>query len=112
MPVEEGGQYWIRANIPVGVAGNRQYALTFRNCVSVDCGFSAKVPEGYKLVFELAEHLKDHGLEIYKNTIIGDSRVCISVRNLGREIGIISHRDLVATMRIEPVYTLKFKVKE
>jgi len=79
---------------------------------TVDCGFSAKVPEGYKLVIELSPDLREHGLEVYKNTITSESRVNLSVRNVGREVAVVNHRDRVALLRIEPIYPLTFKVME
>ncbi len=111
-PVAEDGLTWLVANVPVSISGNRQVALSHRNAATVDCGFTAKVPEGYKLVLELSPEKKDHGLEVYKNTITGESRVSLSVRNLGREIAVVNHRDRVALMRIEPIYQLTFKVME
>jgi dUTPase len=111
-PVSEDGLVWLTANVPVSISGNRQIALSHRNAANVDCGFTAKVPEGYKLVVELSPEKREHGLEVYKNTITGESRVSLSVRNLGREIAVVNHRDRVALLRIEPIYPLTFKVME
>lgn len=108
-PVTENDVSWVVANVPFSIAGTRQVALSHRNSVLVDCGFSVKVPEGYKLVVELSSSFKDHGLEIYNSTIVGDNRVSFNVRNLGREIAVINHRDRVAILRIEPIYPLAFK---
>lgn len=107
MPSDSGNLF---ANVPAVVGGLRQIALSHRNSAVVDCGLSVKVPKGYQLVMDLSPDLKEHGLMIYNNVITGDGRVTISVRNVGREIAIINHRDFVAVMRIEPVYKLKFKV--
>ncbi len=111
-PITEGNQTFVYANVPFSINGNRQYAMVHRNSSTIDCGFSAKVPEGYKLVLDLLPDLKDHGLEVYKNTIVGEGRVTLSVRNLGREIAVVNHRDRVAALRIEPIYSLTFKVVE
>lgn len=112
MPKTENGLTYAFSNVPVSIAGNRQIAMVHRNCSTVDCGFSVKVPEGYKLILDLADELKDHGLEVYKNVITGENRATLSLRNLGREIAVVNHRDRVATMRIEPIYPLTFKVLE
>jgi hypothetical protein len=109
-PIVEANVVWLVANVPFSIAGNRQIALSHRNWATIDCGFSAKVPEGYKLVLELSPDHKDHGLEVYKNTIVGENRVNLSVRNLGREIAVVNHRDRIALARIEPIYPLTFKV--
>lgn len=111
-PQAEDGFTWLIANVPVAIDGNRRVALGHRGMATVDCGFSAKVPEGYKLVIELSPDLREHGLEVYKNTITSESRVNLSVRNVGREVAVVNHRDRVALLRIEPIYPLTFKVME
>jgi dUTPase len=103
---------WVVANVPITIAGTRQIALSHRNSALVDCGFEVKVPVGFKLVVELAPNFKDRGLELFNNTLVGSSRVNFSVRNLGREIIVINHRDRVGFLRIEPVYPLTFKTME
>jgi dUTPase len=86
--------------------------LSHRNSVNVDCGFSAKVPDGFELVLDLLPELKERGLEMFKGTLRGEGKVAFSVRNLGREIVNLSHRQKVASIRIVPVYELNFKVVE
>jgi hypothetical protein len=77
----------------------------------LDLGFTAKVPEGFELVFDLLPELKERGLEVYKNTLRGKDKASIGVRNLGREIVQIRHQDPVAIARIVPVYELTLRVK-
>lgn len=101
---------WVAANIPVAVGSNRQITLSHRSHATIDCGFSVKIPEGYRLILELSPSIKEHGLDVYKNVIIGEDRASISVRNVGREIAVINHRDRIAQLKVEPIYPLKLKV--
>lgn len=101
------------ANVPMGISGIKMVSLSHRNSSNIDCGFSVKIPDGYKLVVELLSHFKDRGLEIYNNVLTGESRLSFNVRNVGREIVVVNNRDRVAFLRIEPIYPLTFKlVKE
>lgn len=99
------------AHVESNVQGQRVVSLSHRNTFNVDLGFTAKVPDGFELVFDLSPELKERGLEVYKNTLRGEGRAYLSVRNLGREIVQIHHREAVATARIIPVYELTIKVK-
>lgn len=110
VPLSEDRLTWVFANVASNLQGSRVIQLTHRSSQSVDCGFIAKVPEGYHLVFDLSPDFKEKGLEIYKNTVVGESRVSLGVRNLGREIIVIRDRERVATVRIEPLYELNFEV--
>lgn len=111
-PLLEEGLYLVAANLPTTTGGTRQIALSHRNSAQVDCGFNAKIPSGYRLVVELSSNFKDHGIEIYKNSFIGENRISFSIRNLGREIVVINHRDRVGYLRIEPIYPLTLKIVE
>lgn len=109
-PIEQNGEVFVFANIPLGVSGNRQYSLSNRNSCTIDCGMTLKIPKGYRIIIDLIQNLKDRGLVIYNNTIIGDNRLCFGVRNVGREIVVIDHLVAVASIKIEPIYPLKFKI--
>lgn len=112
-PVTENDCAWVMANVPMGISGIKMVSLSHRNSSNIDCGFSVKIPDGYKLVVELLSHFKDRGLEIYNNVLTGESRLSFNVRNVGREIVVVNNRDRVAFLRIEPIYPLTFKlVKE
>jgi dUTPase len=111
-PVEAPDGFWVVANLPANVQGTRAISLSHRNSFDVDCGFAVKVPEGYKLVFDLSPEYKERGLDVYKNIVTGEGRVTVGVRNLGREIVNINNRIRIASARIEPLYKLTFKVTE
>jgi hypothetical protein len=106
-----GGTWHLMANVCGNVQGERAVRLSHRNSHNLDCGFTAKVPEGFKMVLELTSEFKDKGLEVYNNVITGEARVGLSVRNLGREIVVIRDREVAAFARIEPLYNLSFEVK-
>lgn len=110
VPVTENGTTYVRCNVPINVTGTRSIPLSYRNCCHVDCGFSVKVPDGFRLVVELLPEFKDRGIDAYGNLIIGESRVSVMLRNLGKEIVTINHGVRFAHLRIEPNYLLKIKV--
>lgn len=111
VPLKQEGVIRVFANVDANFQGSRIVALSHRNSVVLDLGFTAKVPDGFELVFDLLPELKERGLEVYKNTLRGKDKASIGVRNLGREIVQIRHQDPVAIARIVPVYELTLRVK-
>jgi dUTPase len=96
------------ANIPDDHTGQRRVALSHRSTVVIDCGFSVKLPYGYKAVIKANQELANHGLIMSAGPQVVDSgqkdRVTVTVTNVGKEIVVINHQDKVAQMWIEPVY--------
>lgn len=102
----------VRANLVFAIGGNQQCAISYRSSALIDCGCDVKIPEGYRLILDLDDEFKNRGLDIYKNVLIGETRLAAHVRNVGREIVVIEHRSKVFTMRLEPIYPLTIKVVE
>lgn len=111
IPSNVDGVTYVYAYIDANFQGARTVSLSHRNTFNLNLGFTAKVPDGFELVFDLTPEFKDRGLEVYKNALRGEGGAYLSVRNLGREIAQIHHRQAVATARIVPVYELTIKVK-
>jgi len=75
---------------------------------TIDCGFSIKIASGYKACFSLDASLLNKGLIINGFNQIDStqdySRVNINVLNIGEKILILSHKDKVGKIWIEPIY--------
>jgi dUTPase len=73
---------------------------------TVDCGFSVKIPMGYKMCFSLDENWSSKGLFISGHGNIEPnekSRVKINLINFGNMI-VMNHGEKLGTTWIEPVY--------
>ena len=75
---------------------------------TIDCGFSIKIANGYKACFSLDDSLLNKGLIINGFNQIDSTenhtRVKINVLNIGEKILILSHKDKVGKIWIEPIY--------
>jgi len=74
----------------------------------VDCGIEVTIPDGFKAVAHLEPSLAGKGLLIDGNVYSGTARIAFRVRNVGREIIPVLHKDRVASLSLEPVYLFDF----
>jgi dUTPase len=76
--------------------------LAHRGIATIDCGFTMKLPSGYKAIITTNAELANKGLMVATGYYQG--RVKVVVINQGREIIVINHGDRFAQMCLEPVY--------
>lgn len=74
----------------------------------VDCGVTVTVPSGFKAVAHIDPAFAGKGLLIDGNIYSGEARIAFRVRNVGREIIPVLHKDRIATLSLEPVYLFDF----
>lgn len=113
-PLPNGTSVQLLANFPTppemkGQAGYvHRVGLGPRGTAVVDCGLTVEVPDGFKAVAHLEPSLAGKGLLIDGNVYTGDARIAFRLRNVGREIVPVLHKDRVATLSLEPVYVFDF----
>src|SRR6185437_11111857 len=83
----------LMANCQPDINNQRRVVIPPRNSVLVDCGFTIFVPAGFKAVARVKDYARDKGLVETSNVYVGERRVTIRVRNVGRDIFIIEHGD-------------------
>jgi dUTPase len=101
----------IFANCPES-QGVRNLFIPARGAAWLDCGFSLTIPDGYKCVIHLSDYLEDKGAVISQNVCVGDRRGSFRIRNMSRDGLLIEHGDPVATMTLEPVLKMEFKIEK
>lgn len=73
--------------------------------ILIDCGFSIKIPAGYKVCSSLNEHLSSKGLFINDNCKSNEkSKFKINLINLGESQVTIHHKENLGILWIEPIY--------
>lgn len=104
----------VYANLETNPAGQRRIQMPHRSTVTVDCGFSIDLPPGYKAVLKALPEFANRGLIVNEggSVIDGESRVTVTVTNVGKEIIVLEHGKPVAQMYIEPVYRFSWDVTE
>lgn len=73
----------------------------------IDCGFSIQIENGYKACISIDSYWCDKGLIIMGSNQIDpqdDCRIKINVMNIGKKILVVSHKDKIGKIWIEPIY--------
>jgi dUTPase len=83
--------------------------LAHRGTATIDCGFSMKLPSGYKAEFSSNPALAARGLVVATGHY--EDRVVVTVSNQGREIIVINRGDPIAQMSVEPKYTFDWMLE-
>jgi dUTPase len=89
--------------------GIQAVRLNHRTVQILDCGFNIKLPEGFKVRVEAKRAWANRGLLI-SHSFIEDNRLKLMITNIGQETPlVISHKESIAQIWIEPVYFFEFK---
>jgi dUTPase len=84
--------------------GVQAVRLNHRTVQVLDCGFTIKVPAGFKVKAEAKKAWANRGLLI-THAFIEDDRLKLMLTNIGQETPlVISHQESVAQIWLEPVY--------
>jgi len=102
-PDVDGNYVVLKANIPEDAAGRKIITLTHRTTEVVDCGFSMKLPPGYRKEISAIESWANRGL-VVTVPFVDDEKVKVMVTNVGKEIIVIQNYDSIARMVTLPVY--------
>lgn len=105
----------IPPNIYDGVDIGSVHKLNFRQMAVIECGFSAAIPDGYKISFVARSGFASRGLVVMNapSQIDSDYRgpLKVIVANVtGKEIIVIKDGDRFAQGFVEPVYTADWKI--
>lgn len=101
----------LKANLPENHAGLKQVTLPHRSIAVIDTGIAIKMREGYHAFIKVSPELAAKGVIATESPQIiepSDGRVVITIANIGKEIIVINHKDVVAQMYIEPIYKFNF----
>jgi len=89
--------------------GVQAVRLNHRTVQILDCGFSIKLPEGFRVRAEAKRVWANRGL-LVSHSFIEDDRLKLIIINIGQETPlVISHKENIAQIWIEPVYYFEFK---
>jgi len=102
----------LRANLPQDDSGSRKIVLPYRTVCIIDCGFFLTIPDGYKLDIRMS----DESSRVQKGMIVSGyylekGRLKVVVMNCGKELIVINHEDVFATMSIDPIYKFEWSVE-
>lgn len=98
-----GGRVAVRAKL------NSHLNLCHRGTAQVDCGFSLRVPAGFRAVVTSLPEMAGRGLVVTAYSHEGD-RILATVMNIGKEIIPIRDRQEFALLGVEPVYEMDWSV--
>lgn len=88
--------------------GEQYIRIPSRGVVQIDCGLSLSISAGYKVRFSVNEDLSSRGLFLVSPNQITEGRVVLNLMNLGKEFMMIKHKDPIAQMWVEPVYSFEW----
>ena len=104
---ENSSRVDLMANIPPDHAGTRRLTMPYRYTAVVDLGVDIEIPANYRVVLKVAHEHAKRGVLANESPYIVDKsnqgRLSIAMTNVGKEIVVIEHGDVVAQMYIEPV---------
>ncbi|RDJ35249.1 MAG: hypothetical protein DWQ19_10570 [Crenarchaeota archaeon] len=113
LPTNIGDYALVKANISDSddsLAGLKK-RLNHRATYVVDCGFTMKLPAGYKVRAEASKKWAQRGLFV-ANSYLEEDQLKLVVINIGHETPmLIEHKDSVAQIWVEPVYLFDWKLK-
>ena len=100
------------ANLEPDHTGGKRLSLSHRATVVIDCGFSMRLPVGYKALVKARSDFASRGLIVTDGpSIIGPNnthRVAVTVTNVGKEIIVVNDGDKIAQMWVEPSYAFEW----
>jgi hypothetical protein len=86
----------LKANLPSIIR------IPFRGTIEIDCGFSVKLPPGFRYVVHPTNEMAAKGVILKESS--NKERVCVYLTNIGKEILPFEKGQAFALMTIEPVY--------
>jgi dUTPase len=95
------------ADVYANCKDKRQIAISHLGALSLDCGFSIQISNGYKIRFELDSFWSNKGLILSETNCAcsgNSTRIKLGLLNIGEKQIIINHKDKIAKIWIEPVY--------
>lgn len=99
------------ANLLPDDAGNTRIALSHRSTAVIDCGFKFTLPPGYRAYVQATTDLAERGLMVTSTYFEGETKVKVTVINVGREILYIDRGQVFAEMTVQPVYAFDWIIE-